>query len=403
MTNPITRNKYCFIYVLKFTNLRSINPNTYISVSKSDWNGDITKDNGRVINCYGELFYTCTCADFDIINMLYEWDKLDVLDSYYARAEHLPRKFLDYVLTLYSDKTTLKGVKGQEDFYQQQKGFLNSLYGMTVTSLIPDECILEGDNWVIKTPSEEEIKSKLKQMGQKNKDWIKSYFLGFSWGVFCTAYSRRNLFSCALGYSFTTGTQHNGTENGYNCLYFDTDSIFCIGRPDYTWYNTEILQKLENCCKIRNLDSTKLYPRDIKGNVHPLGIFDAEEDIKKFKCIHAKCYLEQRFDNELYLTISGINKGAVKCLKSMDDFKPDFVFDKDSQYVKKLIPTYCENQPVITYPDGYISKYKYGKNLRATGYKISITDEYEQLLQAYKLTFDDLSAEQIIAFKKDIV
>lgn len=128
VTNSTTRDKYAFIYHLKFTNLRSINPNSYISISKSEHTGTITKDNGRVINCYGELWYTCTDADFDIISWLYEWDKLEVIESWYSRKEYLPKPFLDYILTLYADKTELKGVSDKSDFYMQQKAYLNSLY-----------------------------------------------------------------------------------------------------------------------------------------------------------------------------------------------------------------------------------------------------------------------------------
>lgn len=410
VTNTKTRDKFAFIYQLKFTNLKSKNPNSYISVSKAEWNGEITKDNGRVINCYGELFYTCTDADFDIINWLYDWEKLEVVNSWYARKEYLPKPFLEYILQLYADKTELKGVSGKEDFYIQQKAFLNSLYGMCVTALIPNDCIFDNGDWNINIPDDKKIIEQLKNLSDTSKEYKQDYFLSFSWGVFCTAYSRKNLFKCALGYD-DKGIQHLGTENGYNCVYFDTDSIFCLGRPNYKWYNEEITDKLKRCCNVRGLDFEKTQPKDIKGKIHPLGVFDAEEDIKTFRCNHAKCYLEQRLDDNYYMTISGINKGAVKCLSCpykknkktpFENFEDGFKFEKDADFVKKLLPTYCEDQPTITYPDGYISRFKYGKNLRNTGYKISLSDDYSNLLRAYSITYDDLDESQLIAFRKEI-
>ena len=121
------REKYSFLYYVRIDDLRSINPNTYISASKCEYTGNITRDNGRVINCYGSLFYYCTDVDLDIIQWLYS-GKITVLKSWYARKDYLPRNFLEYVLKLYSDKTELKGVIGQENFYARQKAFLNSLY-----------------------------------------------------------------------------------------------------------------------------------------------------------------------------------------------------------------------------------------------------------------------------------
>lgn len=289
-----------------------------------------------------------------------------------------------------------------ESFYQRDKGFLNSLYGMCVTSLIPDSCEVSGDDWIIKTPSDSEIIERLKHLGN-TKSYNHDYFTQFSTGVFCTAYARKNLFKCALGMD-DAGNYHDGLDHGWSCVYFDTDSIFALGVPDFSWYNEEITNKLKECCKARKLDFTKTQPQDRKGIIHPLGLFDREDDIKTFRCNHAKMYLEEHFDGSLAMTISGINKGAVKLLGNdpFNAFSDGFVFDKDSEYVKKLLPTYNFDQTPCTFPDGYQMKYKHGKNLRRTGYKISLTDEYQDLLRAYEITIDDLDESQIIAFMKEV-
>ena len=259
---------------------------------------------------------------------------------------------------------------------------------MCVTKLVQDDFIYKDGKWSTHFPSREETEEKLKELADRNKPHNHEYFVSYSWGVWCTAYSRYNLFKCMI---------NEQTHNGYDVCYCDTDSIFCIGIPDYSFYNEWITSQLQECCKVRGLDFNKVIPKDIKGREHQLGIFDREEDIKEFKCLHAKCYLERRMDDKLYLTISGINKGAVEELQNnFDNFTSGFEFNADAPSVKKLLPTYTYNQPTIKFDDGYVSRYKQGKVLRNTGYKISNTDEYQRLIDLYKdTTISDLQIQTL--------
>lgn len=105
------------------------------------------------------------------------------------------------------------------------------------------------------------------------------------------------------------------------------------------------------------------------------------------------------------MTISGINKSAVSELgeDAMENFSPGFEFNPDGKDVHKLIPIYNNDMPLVKYPDGYISNYEYGKTLRPTGYKISNTEEYQQMIDAYKITADDITDMQMITFKNGIL
>ena len=61
-------------------------------------------------------------------------------------------------------------------------------------------------------------------------------------------------------------------------------------------------------CDHYGLDYEKeLLPRTIKGEVKPIGIFDHEPDIQKFKTLGAKRYMTY-IDGELSITVSGVNK-----------------------------------------------------------------------------------------------
>lgn len=264
---------------------------------------------------------------------------------------------------------------------------------MCVTKLVQDEYTYKDGVWKTEFPSTEEVKQKLLELSDRSKSFNHEYFVNYAWGVWCTAYARYNLFKCMI---------REDTHNGYDVVYCDTDSIFTIGVPDYSDYNAEITEKLHKCCEKRALDFNKTQPKDIKGKVHPLGIFDREEDIIEFKCLHAKCYCERRLDNKLHLTISGINKGAVDELHDdLDNFRSGFEFSPDAVSVHKLMPIYSTEQPTVTFPDGYVSRYKCGKVLRNTGYKISNTDEYQALIDSYKIT--DIPDVAMISFRNGVI
>lgn len=119
--------KYAYMYKVTFYNVKSTNPNTYIQLSKAHCTGNVKRDNGRLISC-DVCTLTLTDVDMKIIDMVYKYDYVKVQECWYANKDYLDRNFLNYILTLYADKTELKGVSGQENFYMQQKAFLNSLY-----------------------------------------------------------------------------------------------------------------------------------------------------------------------------------------------------------------------------------------------------------------------------------
>ena len=57
------------------------------------------------------------------------------------------------------------------------------------------------------------------------------------------------------------------------------------------------------------------------------------------------------------------------------------MFDKDEPDVHKLMHTYFDSQPDITFPDGYVSHQRRGVNLRPNGYKLSLDASYDELIR----------------------
>lgn len=364
-----------FIFFLRFSQLNSISFNTYIQASKVTGKG-FSFDNGRILHADVLTMYV-TEQDYITIRNNYEWEAMEVLRVWRCRKDYLPSKFTNYILELYANKTELKDVAGMEELYLQSKQYINSMYGMSVTAIVQASVELDKDEWYIQPLTEDVVNHKLKMLSHYNPR-EKRYFLSYSWGCWVTAYARRNLWKCI-----------ESCDN--DVLYCDTDSIFVRGKQDFSWYNKEITDKLYKACETNGLDFQKTRPKTPKGKEKPLGVFDREEDCIQFKTLGAKRYVERRADNKLYLTVSGINKKAVELLEdNIDNFEDGFNFDKDADCVTKKMCTYLTDIPQCTYPDGYVSTYTHGINLRRTGYLLTLTDEYSNLIKYFNYDLSDI-------------
>lgn len=364
------------IFVLEFQKIESISFNTYIQSSKCTGSG-FKFDNGRVISA-DFLEITVTEQDWMTIRNNYTWEHLKVVRVYRSEKAYLPRPFLEYILELYGNKTSLKDVPGKEDLYMQSKQYINSLFGMMVTALIQADVEYKDGLWNIKELTEADVVKKLGKLKDFH-DRNKKYFLSYSWGCWVTAYARRNLWKCIESVD-------------HDMIYCDTDSIFVRGSHNFTWYDKEVTEKIRKSCEYNKLDFERTRPLTPEGKPKPLGIFTKEPDCSQFKTLGAKRYVERRAtDNKLHLTVSGINKEAVELLQdNIDNFKDGFDFNMDADCVRKKLSTYLDDMPTVRYPDGYVSKYKFGINMRNTGYLLSITDEYKLLIKYMDYALDEL-------------
>lgn len=375
-----------YIMRLRFFDIECTTFNTYIQSVKCAGYGFIF-DNGRVIKAK-ELEMWVTEQDYLTIRDTYRWKSLEVKSVYMSYKKYLPTPFIKYMLELYGNKTSLKGaVFGTADYdlYMQSKQYINALFGMCVTALLQSDITFNNKDlsWGINTLTEEMVNEHL----DKLRSWSpreKRYFLNYSWGIYCTAYARRDLWRCILG---------RNKENDINVIYADTDSIFINGKTDFTWYNKDVILQLDKAMKYHGLPLDMTRPLDKKGVAHQLGVFDKEDDITEFLTLGAKRYVERRAsDNKLHLTVSGINKAAVYMLNNdIENFADGFNFDKDFPTVSKRLPTYISDQPAIIWPDGYKSTCKSGVNLRRNGYKLTITDEYKKLINYTSFDVGQLS------------
>lgn len=378
LPDPDTFEYRAYILKLHFKNIRSISWNTYISSSKSRSTNTLY-DNGRVIKA-DELWITCTEQDLITIINNYEWDSIESEGTWVCHKRYLPTIFIEYILKLYEDKTMLKGVDPVR--YAISKQYINSCFGMMVTALFSAMVQFNIDipeQWYMEELTADKVNKEL----DKLRIWYnKKYFLSYPVGCWITAYSRRRLWEAM-------------EKIDSRVLYCDTDSIFYTGHYDWSEFNRITDARLRAAMEYHGIDFERTRPADPDGVIHPLGQFDYEEPWDRFISLGAKKYLEER-EGKLYMTVAGINKGAVDCLDGkMENFRDGFIFDKDHPSVHKLEHTYFTDMKRVIYPDGFVSDLKYGINMRPTGYQLSEPRIDNWLDNLYNNIFRTNEAEQI--------
>lgn len=373
-------NRFAYLVVVKFTNIRCKYYNSFISMSKCRNIKGALYDNGRIIKA-DEIIISLTDIDFKFIYDTHYIDSYEIIESYYSLYKYLPKKLINFILDKYVAKTELKNVEGKEDEYQRIKGMFNSIYGMSVTNNIRDDVIFDNDK---KEWSEVEIDNeKIIELLSSEK---KKSFLSFSYGVWVTAHARNNLLRRVI-------------ELDEYVIYCDTDSIKL--RPGYDKnvfinYNKSVEEKIKYVSNLLNIDYNRYAPFDIKGNSHLLGIFEHEGLIynkytyKKFITQGAKkyAYIEQEkneediIEDKIHITVSGVPKKAKVGLKKLEDFKDDYVFKyKDTN---KHTLFYVENQSPFELEDYLGNKHnvsdKSGVCLVPTTYVLGKSIDYTNLI-----------------------
>lgn len=85
-----------------------------------------TEDNGRILEAE---YLETTITDIDLKIIMDEYQgEIIFLQGWYASYKKLPEPIINELIKYYRDKTELKGVIGQEIYYDKAKALLNSLY-----------------------------------------------------------------------------------------------------------------------------------------------------------------------------------------------------------------------------------------------------------------------------------
>lgn len=287
-------NNYCCLFDVTLTNVfPKVDYDHPISRSKLIKFEGITEDNGRIVSA-DLMSLTMTEQDWFVFDSFYNYEHIEVRMFRIYEKRFLPKPFYRAILELYKKKTILKDVEGEEINYMISKNMLNAAYGMIVTDIVREVIEYDYENSEYTKPIKPDLEEAIEKYNKATKR-----FLFYPWGVWVTAYARRNLFSGILAC-------------GEDYIYSDTDSIK-IFNPDKHMdyindYNNKLLNKIEKIANYLGIDSTEYAPKNKKGVSKPIGIWEYEGTYKRFKTLGAKRYLYEKQDGKYVLTVAGVNK-----------------------------------------------------------------------------------------------
>ena len=383
-------DKFCCLFEITLYDVKSIFLyESFLSKSKCIDIVDCITDNGRVSSAK-RLKIVTNEVDFSIIRKVYSFSKFKIGKFFVFYKDYLPKEFLLSVLSLYKDKTELKGVEGQEELYSKKKGQLNASYGMSVTDIVRDEIIYtDFDEWSLEEKNIDE------EIEKYNKS--KTRFLYYPWGVWVTAYARLALWKGIF-------------ELKDDYVYSDTDSLKFLNlekhKDFFDNYNKNIIKEMSDCLSYHNIPLSYILPQNKYGEIKPLGVWDFEGTYDTFKTLGAKRYLIKK-DDKYVLTCAGVSKvngsqylvDKYKNEKDIfDNFTDDLIFP--SEYIidnevkngnGKKTHTYIDFETKGEVVDYLGNKGKYHElssiHLSNCDYKISMSDIYLNYLFGLKESF----------------
>lgn len=235
--------------------------------------------NGRVLQAkYVEI--ALTNIDYDIIKSQYSYSDITLTDFNIACKDYLPQELRDEVYKYFYDKSTLKGVVGKEYEYVKSKGKLNALYGMCVTDILHSVFNFDADTGEYIEDINDDIE---KYYNNRNS------FLSYQWGIFVSAYTRQ-LLQVAID------------AVGRDVVYVDTDSVKFIGD------HKEVFNKINDSIRKHCLDNNIVNYVDVNGKRYELGVYDHDAHYKQFITMGAKKYAYIDDNDEIHITVSGLDK-----------------------------------------------------------------------------------------------
>lgn len=366
---------YCCLFDVKFEGLQSkFMYENYISESMCHKKENARVDNGRIESA-DSIVLTITEQDFIIIMKTYTWKHMYVSNFKRYMRGYLPKDFIKAILKLYENKTKLKNVENKEQEYGMAKAMLNSTYGMSVTSIIR-EIITYTNDWGTTEPDKQKVIDKYNKSAMR--------FLFYPWGVWITAYARRNLWTGIL-------------ECGEDYVYSDTDSIKIINSDkhmDYiNKYNDLITKQLIECMDYYNIPHDSIAPETIDGVKKPIGVWDFDGNYSRFKTLGAKRYMVEYSDDprngknkgKISITVSGLNKKV--CVPYLLNKYGDEVFEHfddnlyvPPEYTGKNTHTYIDEEISGTIKDYQGNETEYHElscvHLEKADYSLSIGRAY---------------------------
>lgn len=367
--------KYLCVFDIKFKNIRQ-KKDVYENIlgSSKCKTKNAVINNGRIVSA-DIVITSTTSVDLESIKQFYDYDGFAVKNFYIYKKGYLPKPIIESILELYKAKTTLKGIPEKAVEYMLKKGMLNSLYGMIVTDIVKELVLCdENGEWLgEEAPDLEEAIEKYNSS--------KKRFNFYPWGVFVTAYARRNLYSGIKAF-------------GKDYIYSDTDSIKCLNidkHMDYVnGYNNYIIKAIDRVLDHYGIDQVEARPKNKKGFEKQIGVWDLEtekDSYTEFKTLGAKRYMYQQSDG-LHITIAGVSKAMGKeyiesQMSPFEFFSDGMTIDKN--HSGKLTHTYLDYEQ-----HGFLKDYRgnymrYDElssvHLEKSDYRMTMTSDFKDYVK----------------------
>lgn len=235
-------------------------------------------DNGRIKQAE-KLTVMLSDLDWKIYRKFYDWANVSCETLYrFPISGKLPAYVLNPLFNAYTEKTRLKNA-GLD--YKEEKGVVNSFYGMMVTT-IPCKNITYIDDWGSEPMDDE-----------KRRDYARSTLLSPYWGIYTTAWARYHLLVDVF------------YKIGNDAVYGDTDSCKYLNPEKYVkifeTFNKKMAKRRYKFCVENDFDM------HLMGH---LGELTDDGNIVKFKTLGAKRYLVLNDHGNLECTVAGLPKKA---------------------------------------------------------------------------------------------
>ena len=243
-----------------------------------------------------------TDLDMELIMNYYEWEGIDIEWLMSARYGYLPQPLVDEVVSMYCEKTRLKGDEERKEDYNYTKVLLNSIYGMMSQRMIYTPVTFEDGEWkLLETDREADY-----------AEAVERAFLNYAWSVWVTAWGR---------YRLHEGIQAVMSISPDAFVYADTDSVKVrMIHPDFDKINKE---------RIKDAEQSRACGMGADGVIHYMGAFEKDGVYKYFRALNVKRYCVVEDHNRLVIHVAGVpqEKGAEVLLKHGGILAFDYSFN----------------------------------------------------------------------------
>lgn len=352
-----------FIFTLKAFNIQIKDDNVCMPVlqySKCIRTQGAIQDNGRILSAeYVEIMLTE--VDLSVIVEQYDCQYSICTDVLCSKKGYLPRWFTDYVFECFKNKTMLKG--GDAVLYALAKSVVNALYSYGMLCQKPVKDVISEDY------DTGEFKLTIGDYAEEYEKYIKRYnsVMNYQYGIWVTSLAMKNLFELGKCVDY---------ENGGIWLYSDTDSAYA------TKWNKERLEKYNQSCRDR-LTANGYGSIQHNGRDYWLGVAELDGQYLEFICVGAKRYAVRKLDGSLKITVAGVPKKGVECLKGdLNNFRNGFIFSGDV--------TGKKTHTHIIVPEIYMDEYG-----NECGDSIDLTKCDYELSNVIKYDWEDIRLKEV--------